>query len=135
MPKLRWYQIFISHAWNYDENHRIKAFLINYPYLKVRDLSVPYDNSLNVRSQSELKDRLKQLIRCSHIVIVPAGMEVSRSYWVQFEINYATDVEKPIVGIIPWGRERIPKLVDEFADEIVGWNSNSIVRAVRQFSL
>jgi hypothetical protein len=135
MPTLRWYQVFISHAWKYDEYHRIKEFLDETPNFKLRDLSVPYDNPLDVKGESELEERLKQQIRHAQVVLIPAGMEVSRSYWVQFEIDFATDLEKPIVGIIPRDKQRIPKIVNDASCEIVGWNRNSIVTAIRQIAL
>jgi hypothetical protein len=44
-------------------------------------------------------------------------------------------MDKPIIGIKPWGRERVPNSVREAADKIVGWKSDGIVNAIREYAL
>ncbi len=41
-------------------------------------------------------------------------------------------IAKPIVAVRPWGNERMPEIVEKNADEIVGWNKDSIVDAIRR---
>lgn len=135
MPRLRRYRIFISHAWDYDEYERIKEFLNSTPNFLYSDYSVPYDNSLIAKRKSELKELLKNLIRLSQIVLVPAGMEVNYREFILFELNFAQELEKPIVGIAPWGAQRIPRIVSQSAWEIVRWNRASIVDAIRRNAL
>jgi len=60
---------------------------------------------------------------------------VSYSYWIQREIELAIDFGKPIIGVKPWGSERVPLKVRDAADEIVGWRTQSIVDAIRRHSL
>ena len=55
--------------------------------------------------------------------------------WIQTEIEIATRYQKPIIGVRPWGQERIPQAVQDAADEMVGWNTYSIVSAVRRYAL
>lgn len=62
-------------------------------------------------------------------------MYVAYSNWIDFEIDVANDLEKPIIGVKPWGQERIPTKVQNNADIMVGWNSNSVVNAVRIYAL
>src|SRR5688572_3108885 len=106
MPKLRLYQIFISHSWAFDEYHRIKEFLKATPNFRFRDFSVPYDNSLNIRNNTELRKALRRLISRTHIVLVPAGMEVYYRDWIKLELQYAQELKKPVVGIAPLGQEK-----------------------------
>lgn len=61
-------------------------------------------------------------------------MYVAHSDWIQFEIDYAKLLNKPIVGVQPWGSERMPSAVTYAADTIVGWNTESIVQAIRNYS-
>jgi hypothetical protein len=135
MPKLRLYQIFISHSWAFDEYHRIKKFLKATPNLHIRDFSIPFDNSLDTRNKTELRKAIRRLISRTHIVLVPAGMEVYYRYWVKLELQYAQDLQKPIVGIAPLGQQKFPKMVSDVAQEIVGWRRESIVNAIRRHSL
>ena len=44
-------------------------------------------------------------------------------------------VGKPIIGVKPRSQERIPTKVSNNADVMVGWNSNSVVQAVRDYAL
>lgn len=55
----------------------------------------------------------------------------------QKEIMVANDrfiVPKPIIGIRPWGNANISQVVQDSAGEIVGWNTESIVSAIRRHS-
>ena len=67
--------------------------------------------------------------------LILSGMYVSYSRWINYEIDTATEMGKPIIGVKPWGQERIPAKVSENASVIVGWNSASVVQAVRDYSL
>ena len=45
------------------------------------------------------------------------------------------DLAKPIIGVRPWGQQRTPAQVAEAAATMVGWNTDSIVAAVRAHAL
>lgn len=129
MPPLNTYRIFISHAWQYHEEYdRIIDFLNDAPYFKYANYSVPQHDPLKGGS---LYEELRQQIRPVEVVIILGGMYVAYSDWIQFEIDFATNLCKPILGVRPRGAQVMPRAVMESADEIVGWNTNSIVRAIR----
>ena len=44
-------------------------------------------------------------------------------------------MEKPIIGIRPFGSTRTPSAVESVADVMVSWNTNSIISAIRDLSL
>jgi hypothetical protein len=62
-------------------------------------------------------------------------MYVAYSDWIQTEIDIALEMGKPILGIVPWGSQRIPQAVQDVAEEIVGWNTDSIVGMIRQIAI
>ena len=62
-------------------------------------------------------------------------MYVAHSFWIQKEIDISLEYDKPIIGIKPWCQERVPKAVSDVAKEIVGWNTSSIVEAIRKYSI
>ncbi len=133
MPKLRTYPIFISHSWDYnDEYYKLEEMLDDAPNFKWRNLSVPEHDSLDTSTDEELEEELEDQIRPSCLIIVLAGMYVNHRKWIDKEIDIALDMDKPILGIKPWGKERIPKRLQEVAEEIVGWNTSSIVSAIRR---
>jgi hypothetical protein len=64
-------------------------------------------------------------------VIILAGMYAAHSEWIDYEISEAVRMGKFIIGVRPWGQERVPANVQNAADVMVGWNSASIIQAVR----
>ena len=70
---------------------------------------------------------------CS-VVLIPAGVYVAYSKWINIEIELAQSFPKPIVAILPWGSERASVQAQQAADRIVGWNTESVVRAIREIA-
>lgn len=132
MPTLKTYDVFISHAWKYsDDYYRIVEFLNNAPNFKWRNYSVPQHDP----KDGDLEEALKQQIRPVNIVIILAGMYTNYSDWIEFEMDFSDLISKPMIGVKPWGAQRIPKEVQDRVEEMVGWNTSSIVSAIRRHSL
>ena len=66
-------------------------------------------------------------------IIILAGMYAAHSDWIQYEINEAVRLGKTIIGVRPWGQERVPTIVSDNAKVMVNWNSTSIIKAVREY--
>lgn len=134
MPQLRTYKVFISHAWLHnDDYYRCERFLNEASNFSWQNLSVPkHDPILNVE---RLTAELHNQMRPADVFLVLSGMYVSHSDWIQYEIEFARRIGRPIVGIKPWGNIQVPLAVQRGADEIVGWNSASIVDAIRRWAL
>lgn len=136
MPSLRDYHILISHSWDYSFDYKtIKGWLDAASNFKWTDYSVPLTKPLDVNSKKALKEKLGNRISLCSCVIILSGMYVSYSEWIDYEIDTAIELGKPIIGVKPRGQERIPSKVSNNADVMVGWNSNSVVRAVRDCAL
>ena len=54
------------------------------------------------------------------------------SEWINYEIDIAKSYNKKIIGVRPWGSERMPLVVQNASDRIVGWQKNSIVSAIKE---
>lgn len=140
MPTLKTYDLFISHAWRYDEDYyRLINLLDAASNFKYRNYSVPEHDPVldpdDPKDRNTLKKALDSQIRPVNCVLIISGMYVVHSYWIQREIDIAVSYEKPIIGLIPRGQERTPKAVQDVAKEMVGWNTDSIVSAIRKHSL
>lgn len=85
-------------------------------------------------SRRDLEEELRQQIRPVQCVVVLAGMYAAHSDWIQFEIDYAKSLGKPILGIVPWGAERTPTSVTLAANKMVGWNTATIVSGIREIT-
>jgi hypothetical protein len=140
MPALTQYHLFISHAWKYDEAYNsLENLLKEAPNFAFANYSVPKHDPLidpgTPAGKSRLQRLLDEQIRQASIVLVLAGMYVTHKEWIQYEINEASATNKPIIGVTPRGQERIPAEVTSVAKVMVGWNTNSIVEAIRKYSL
>ena len=96
--------------------------------------SVPEHDPVDANNNTKLKEELRQQIRPVEVVIILGGMYVAYSDWIQFEINYAKSLNKSILGVRPWAAEKMPKAVQDAANEIVGWNTPTIVSAIRRLA-
>lgn len=136
MPNLRDYHILISHSWDYNSDYEtIKGWLDSANNFSWTNYSVPLSSPLDVKTKKELKDKLRIRIALCSCVIILSGMYVSYSEWIDYEIEIALELGKPIIGIKPRGQERIPTKVNNNADIMVGWTSSSVVQAVREYAL
>lgn len=142
MPALKTYDLFISHAWKYgDDYDRLIDLLDNAPNFKYRNYSAPKDNPLvnpdgtPVKNKTQIKEAIERKINPVNCVLVISGMYYNNREWMQFELDYANKMYKPIIAIKPWGNTRMPTEVEEVADVVVNWNTDSIVSAIRDYSL
>jgi hypothetical protein len=134
MPMLRHYKVFISHAWEYNDSYyRVARMLDEAPYFSWENLSVPEHDP--ILDTARLTTELNNQMRPANVFLILAGMYVAHSDWIQYEINFARRIGRPIVGIQPWGSIQIPAAVQKAAWEIVGWNTSSIVSAIRRYAL
>lgn len=130
MPALRTYALFICHDWEYsDDYYRIRNFLDSAPNFQWKDLSVPEHDPLD--TDDMLEKNLRDQIRPADVMLVMAGMYSSRSGWMDWEMAFARRIGKAIIGVKPWGNVQLPVVVQNNADEIVGWNTDSIVSSIR----
>ena len=130
MPQLYPYRLFISHAWSYNvEYYTLEQRLLEYPNFNFRNYSVPKHDPFETGTQ--LATKLLHQMNPTQVVIVLAGMYAAHSDWIQFEINEAKRMGKPIIGVRPWGQKRIPQSLQDAATVMHGWNIGPIVESIR----
>ncbi len=137
---MKTYNLFISHSWSYSNVYeKLIALLERRPYFSFKDYSVPRDDPIhNAPNSRELYEAIKKQITPCHIVLIPAGVYATYSTWIKKEIRIAkTEFQHPksIIAIKPRAQKKISQIVAENADEIVGWNTDSIVKAIRRHPL
>jgi len=140
MPDLKTYDLFISHAWKYNEAYyKLINLLDQASYFYYRNYSVPEHNPVldpnSVSGKSTLKGKLDGQIRPVNCVLIISGMYASYSEWIEYEIDKAVSLNKPIIGLIPRGADRTPSYVQQKANIMVGWSTSSIVDAIRRYSI
>lgn len=133
------YNLFISHSWAYSDAYdKLVSMLDEAKYFEYKNYSVPKDNPIHrANNDTQLYHAIKGQMQHASVVLVLAGVYSSYSKWIDKEIYIAKNefyVPKKIVAIQPWGAEKTSLKVKNNADKIVGWNTNSIVSAIRELS-
>lgn len=130
------YNLFISHSWTYsDEYDRLVKLLDSAKYFKYKNYSVPKDDPIHNATPQELREAIKAQMAPASCVLILAGVYATYSKWINIEIDLAKngfDNPKRIIAIEPWGSERTSQVVKDAADEIVKWNIDSIIAAIRK---
>jgi hypothetical protein len=136
MPYLSTYKLFISHAWDYHDDYtRLVDLLKNANLFQHSNYSVPKDDKFGRLSTDELKEELRQQIRPVNCFLALGGVYMSYSSWIQFELDFAKSLGKPIICIKPWGNDNVSTAVSSVANQVVGWSTDSIVDAIRKYSI
>lgn len=136
MPYLKNYRLMISHSWNYSQQYNtIVSWLESTTYFKWSNHSISADNPVDSTTKSALRTKLTNQIRGCNAIIIVSGMYTVYSEWIDYEINEAVRMGKPIIGILPWGSERTPKKISDNATTLVRWNSASLIEAVRKYAI
>lgn len=140
MPDLREYNLFISHSWSYsDAYEKLVNILNNATYFRYKDYSVPKSDPVhNAHNTYELRQAIKNKMSYASVVLILAGVYSTYSRWINTEIDLARNgflFPKRIIAIEPWGSERTSRVVKDNADAVVGWNTSSIVSAIRELSM
>lgn len=131
------HHLFVSHSWRYGDRYDgLIGLLDDAPRFEYRDFSVPKDDPIhNAPNMAALRAAIENQMRRAGVVLILAGVYGTYSKWINIEIDIARQnapLPKPIVAVQPWGSERTSQVVKNAADEIVGWNTNSIVSAIRR---
>ena len=83
----------------------------------------------------DLEYELSNQMRPADVFLIIAGMYAAHREWIDFELVFARRIGRPIIGIVKWGSERVPMVIQNAAIQMVGWNGASIVQAVRNHAL
>ncbi|HEY9575135.1 MAG TPA: helix-turn-helix domain-containing protein [Lachnospiraceae bacterium] len=81
----------------------------------------------------QLKAAIRNQMQHASCVLILAGVYSTYSKWINIEIQLAQEMGKKIIAIEPWASERTSLVVKRAANDIVKWNTDSIVRAIRGY--
>lgn len=129
------YNLFIGHSWAYSDAYsKLMELLSNAPYFNFKNYSVPKDDPIhNAPNDYQLRAAIKNQMQHASCVLILAGVYATYSKWINIEIQLAQEMGKKIIAIQPWAAQRTSQVVKNAADEIVGWNTSSIVNAIRGY--
>ena len=127
------HNLFISHSWNHGVQYdKLISLLDSYPYFAYKNYSVPKNDPIhNAANDRELEEAIRSQMKYASCVLILAGVYATYSKWINIEIRLAKELKKKIIAVAPFGAEHTSLTVRNAADEIVRWNSQSIVSAIR----
>ena len=80
-----------------------------------------------------MKDELRRQIALAEVVIVPSGQYAQHREWIDFQLNCAKGLDKPVIVLETFGvKQKMPVQLEALGDEIVEWNERSIADAIRR---
>ena len=125
--------VFISHVHEDDAAlGKLKSLLEKYG-VSVRDASINSKNPNEASNHDYIKSSiLAPQINWAGTLLVYVSPDTKHSDWVNWEIEYAARCGKRIVGVYAHGAAEcdIPEALDEYADDIRGWQSAGVVDAI-----
>lgn len=135
---MKTYHLFISHSWTYSDQYKNLVNMLNQDRsFQYQNRSIPKDDPIHSGSDKALSEAICNHMESCGIVLVMAGVYASYSKWIDKEIKIAQSTwlnPKPILAIAPWGNEKTSQKVKSSANEIVGWNTKSIVDAIQRLA-
>ena len=126
--------VFISHIHEDDEGLGKLKELVSNAGLSIRDGSINSTNPNNANSPEYIKSEiLAPQIRWASTLVVYITPETKNSDWVNWEIEYAENQGKRIVGVYAHGANEcdIPEALEKYADAMCGWNGEGVVEAIQ----
>lgn len=126
--------IFISHV-HEDDNllPRLKE-LITRGGMEVRDGSINSDKPNKARSEEHIKrEILAPRIQWASTLVVLITHDTAQSWWINWEIKYAVEQGKNVVGVFAQGATNadIPEELEKCGDAaIVGWQGTRVIAAI-----
>jgi antiphage defense system Thoeris ThsB-like protein len=125
--------IFIPHVHEDDKQIEAMKSLLRERGFDVRDSSIDSSNPNRASSIDYIRSQiLAPAIDWASVVVVLVSPQTRNSEHVDWEIRYAQEHDKRIVGVYTHGAAEsdIPEALAEYGEAVVGWNGDRIVGAI-----
>jgi hypothetical protein len=125
-------RVFVSHAFEpSDDYHRVFEYLESSHNFYYRNCSDPQQRGSGEREA--LRDELRRQIALAEVVIVPSSLYARHRELIDFQLNCAKGLDKPVIVLESFGgKEKMPVQLEALQDEIVPWNDREIADAIRR---
>lgn len=125
-------RIFVAHAFQTNDDYmRVFEYLESSHNFYYRNTSA-VDPSPG-HDKEAIQQELRRQISLSEVVIVPAGLYKTNQELINFQLNCAKGMDKPIIVLETFGvREKLPVQLEALADETIEWNERELADAIRR---
>jgi hypothetical protein len=126
------HNVFVSYR--YEDEARIDELkdMLKGAGADVRDSGINSSNPNDAHNEEYIKSLLRDRIDWAGKVVVIVSPETKNHEWVNWEIEYAADQGKRIVGVYVPGAQDcdVPEALEIYANAIVTWDATKVVAAL-----
>lgn len=125
-------RLFVSHVFEpSDDYHRVFEYLESSHNFYYRNCSDP-DRQLH-GDREAMREELRKQIALAEVIIIPSAMYREQREMIDFQLNCAKGMDKPVVVLETFGvKEKLPVQLEALGDEKVEWNEREIADAIRR---
>jgi len=125
-------RLFVSHAFAPNDDYlRVFEYLESARNFYYRNCSNP-DGSKAGNAEA-MREELRKQIALAECVIVPAGQYTHFREWIDFTLNCAKGMDKPVVVLEVFGvKQKLPVQLEALSDERIEWNERELADAIRR---
>lgn len=126
-------RVYAVHGWEKDEDYvRLFEYLESADNFYYRALSDPEAGSSQGDGVAARRTMIGDALKQAECVVCTAGTWERHHDWARFTVDIANARELPIIAIEHFGPKNINIQLKAHAAETVGWDSRSIVDAIRR---
>jgi MTH538 TIR-like domain (DUF1863) len=125
-------RLFVSHAFApNDDYQRVFEYLESARNFYYRNCSNPDPGKAT--TPETMREELRKQIALAECVIVPAGQYAQLREWIDFTLNCAKGMDKPVIALETFGvKQKLPVQIEALSDERIEWNERELADAIRR---
>ena len=126
-------RIYAVHGWSQDEDYmRLFEYLESADKFYYRALSNPEARSPGGDGVAARRTVINEALKDAECVVCCAGTWERFNDWARFTVETARGLDLPVIAVEHFGPKDMDVRLKGHAAEVVGWDSRSIVDAIRR---
>jgi hypothetical protein len=125
-------KVFVGHGFEVNEDYnRVFEYLESSHNFYYVNCGSP-DNRGSFDREA-LRAELRKQITLAEVVVIPSATYKTHREWIDFEVNCAKGMEKPVIVLEAFGiKEKMPVQLEALGDEVIEWNERTLVDAIKR---
>ncbi len=124
-------RLFVSHVWEESDDYlRFFDYVTDVESFAYTNLSEP--DQFPGSGVDSIQTELNRQMKSAEVVIVLCSAYVKDANLIQYQMDLAKALGKPIVAVEPFGPESMLKPIKDRAAVVVPWYNRAMVDAIRE---
>ncbi len=125
-------KVFVGHGFEPSDDYmRVFEYLESSHNFYYVNCSSP--DSRGSFEREALREELRRQITLAEVVVIPSALYRTHRDLIDFELNCAKGLEKPVIVLEAFGvKEKLPVQLEALADEVIEWNERTLVDAIKR---